>query len=700
MSKLFIVESPAKAGTIKKFLPQGTKVLASMGHLRDLPKSRLAVDIENDFEPEYINVRGKGDLIKKLKAEAKGKDVYLATDPDREGEAIAWHLAHILDIPLTKESRVTFNEITKEEVQKAAKNPRKIDQDLVDAQQSRRILDRLVGFQISPLLWANIKSGLSAGRVQSATLKLIIDRENEIRNFVPEEYWTLNAILSDGDKEFISKFYGRDKKIELTNKEQVDNILKEIKNEDFKVVDLQLGTKKKNPTPPFTTSTLQQDASRKLNFTIKKTMAVAQGLYEGIKVPERGLTGLITYMRTDSTRISEQARTAAKKVIEEKFGKEFYENRYYKQSKDSQDAHEAIRPSYPDIDPDSIKAYLTPDQYKLYSLIYKRFIASQMTPAIYNTIRIKLNVNGYEFRSSGQTLKFQGFLKVYNIEEDKSEESDFVDFPNLKVGDVAKLISFDPIQSFTAPPARYTEASLVKVLEENGIGRPSTYSPTISTIIERRYIKKEKKNLVPTELGEIVNNVLIKHFDNIIDAKFTAQVEKDLDEVAEGKVYWKDLLKEFYIPFEKQLNEAKEKMEKIVIQDEVSDEVCDICGKPMVYKHGRYGKFLACSGFPECKNTKTIVVTIEEKCPICGGTIHVRKSKRGLKYYICENNKKDVEGACEYYSYTKPGEEKKDKKKEKDKKVEKKTTNNKTTKASTKASSKSSSKTKKSTKKK
>ena len=656
MSKLFIVESPAKAGTIKKFLPKGTKVLASMGHLRDLPKSRLAVDIEKNFEPEYINVRGKGDLIKQLKTEAKDKDVYLATDPDREGEAIAWHLSHILDIPLTKESRVTFNEITKEEVQKAAKNPRKIDQDLVDAQQARRVLDRLVGFQISPLLWANVKSGLSAGRVQSATLKLIIDRENEIKNFIPEEYWNLNAILSDGSKEFISKFYGKDKKIELTNKKQVDEILEAIKGGDFKVVDLQLGTKKKNPSPPFTTSTLQQDASRKLNFTIKKTMAVAQGLYEGIKVPDRGLTGLITYMRTDSTRVSEQARSSAKIVIEEKYGKEFYENRYYRQAKDSQDAHEAIRPSYPDIDPDSIKEFLTPDQYKLYSLIYKRFIASQMASAVYDTIRIKFDINGYEFRSSGQTIKFQGFLKVYNIEED-TEDNDFVEFPNLKVGDIAQLIKFDPIQSFTIPPARYTEASLVKVLEENGIGRPSTYSPTITTIIDRRYVKKEKKYLIPTELGEIVNNLLIKHFTNIIDEQFTAKVEQNLDDVAEGKVHWKDLITDFYGPFEEQLNKAKETMEKIEIKDEVSDEICDLCGKPMVFKYGRFGKFLACSGFPECKNTKTIVVTIEEKCPECGGTIHVRKSKKGKKYYICENNKQGVERACEYYSYHKPGKE-------------------------------------------
>ena len=660
MSKLFIVESPAKAGTIKKFLPRGTKVLASMGHIRDLPKSRLAVDIENNFEPEYINIRGKGDLIKSLKTAAKDMEIYLATDPDREGEAIAWHLSHILDIPLDKASRVTFNEITKEEVQKAVKNPRKIDQDLVDAQQARRVLDRLVGFQITPLLWANVKSGLSAGRVQSSTLKIIVDRENEIKNFVPEEYWNIEAILSDGDKEFKSKFYGKEKKIELTNKKQVDDILKEIKNGKFKVVELVLGTRKKNPTPPFTTSTLQQDASRKLNFTIKKTMSVAQGLYEGIKIPEKGLTGLITYMRTDSTRVSEQARTAAKKVIEEKYGKEFYENRYYRQAKDSQDAHEAIRPAYPDIDPDEIKEHLTPDQYKLYSLIYKRFIASQMASAIYDTIKIKFDCEGYEFRSSGQTIKFQGFLKVYNIEED--EEGDFVEFPNLQEGDIAKLIKLDPMQSFTMPPARYTEASLVKVLEENGIGRPSTYSPTISTIIDRRYVKKEKKYLIPTELGEIVNDILVKNFTEIVDATFTAKVEQELDEVAEGKIAWKKLIEEFYGPFKITLEKAEKTMKKIELKDEVSDEICDKCGKQMVYKYGRYGKFLACSGFPDCKNTKPIIKTIEEKCPDCGGTIHIRKTKRGKNFYICENNQKDKENKCEYISWDKPGTEKKTKK--------------------------------------
>ena len=669
MKKLYIVESPAKAGTIKKFLPRGTKVVASMGHLRDLPKSRLAVDIENNFEPEYINVRGKGPLIKQLKADAKDREVYLATDPDREGEAIAWHLSHILDIPLNEERRVTFNEITKEEVQKAAKAPRKIDQDLVDAQQARRVLDRLVGFQISPLLWANVKSGLSAGRVQSATLKIIIDRENEIKNFIPEEYWNIDAILSDGKKEFLSKFYGKEKKMELNNKEQVDKILEDIKDADFKVAELKLGTRQKNPSPPFTTSTLQQAASRQLNFTIRKTMSVAQGLYEGIKVPERGLTGLITYMRTDSTRVSDQARTAAKKVIEEKFGKEFYENRYYRQKKDSQDAHEAIRPTYPDIDPESIKEFLKPDQYKLYSLIYKRFIASQMASAVYDTIRIKFDVNGYEFRSSGQTIKFPGFLSVYNIDEE--EEGDFTDFPNLKEGDIAELIKFDPIQSFTTPPPRYTEASLVKVLEENGIGRPSTYAPTISTITTRRYVKREKRYLVPTELGDIVNNLLVENFSNIVDAKFTAKIEEDLDNVAEGDILWKQLINEFYGPFGEQLEKAKETMEKIEIQDEVSDEVCDLCGKPMVFKYGRFGKFLACSGFPECKNTKAIVVTIDEKCPNCGGVIHVRKSKRGAKYYVCENNKPNNTGTCDYYSWNTPSEEAKKKAKAEKKEAEK-----------------------------
>lgn len=659
MKKLIIVESPAKAGTITKFLGNGTKVIASKGHIRDLPKSRLGINIEKDFEPEYINIRGKGDLIKELKKEAKNVDeVYLATDPDREGEAIAWHLAYLLNIPQDKLCRITFNEITKEKVKEAVKNPRKIDINLVDAQQSRRVLDRIVGYKISPLLWKKIQSGLSAGRVQSATLKIIIDREKEIRNFIPEEYWNIEAILSDKIQEFISKFYGKDgKKIELNNKKDVDEILSKIKNADFVVKDIEISQRRKNPSPSFTTSTLQQTASRKLGFTIKKTMQVAQMLYEGIKIPGKGNTGLITYMRTDSTRISEEARQVSKNVIENTYGKNFYENRYFKQKKDSQDAHEAIRPSYPDITPQEIRASLTDDQYKLYNLIYTRFIASQMAQAVYDTIKIKFDANSYDFITNGSKINFPGFLKVYNIEEDEEENNIF---PELKKGDIAKLIKINPIQSFTQPPARYTEASLVKVLEENGIGRPSTYSPTINTIIARRYIEKDKKQLIPTELGELVNDMLEKSFPEIVDANFTAKIEEDFDDISEGKITWKNILKDFYDIFEKNLKIAEDEIEKIEIKEEISDEMCEICGKPMVYKNGRFGKFLACQGYPECKNTKPINKVITEKCPICGGKVFEKKSKKNVKYYICENNKGENLG-CSYISWTKPGEEAKPK---------------------------------------
>lgn len=676
MKNIIIVESPAKAGTIKKFLPKGTKVVASKGHVRDLPKSRLAVDIENDFEPEYINVRGKGDLIKELKKEAKGYNVLLATDPDREGEAISWHLAHILGLSTEEKNRVTFNEITKEKVVEAVGNPRKLDMDLIDAQQARRVLDRIVGFKISPFLWAKVRGGLSAGRVQSATLKLIVDREMEILNFIPEEYWNINVKLINGKEIINATFYGKDKKIELKSKEQVDEILKNIKGEKALVKEIKLGTRKKSPAPPFTTSTLQQDASRKINFSTKKTMAVAQKLYEGITIPKKGKTGLITYMRTDSTRISEQARALAKNVIEAKFGSKYYENRYYRKAKDSQDAHEAIRPTYPDIAPEDIKEYLDKDQFKLYSLIYNRFLASQMANADYDTISVKYDISDYEFRSSGSTIKFDGFLKVYNIEEEEVK-GDFEKFPDIKQGDMLSQKEIEPVQSFTKPPARYTEASLVKVLEENGIGRPSTYAPTINTIIVRRYVKKEKKNLIPTDLGILVNNILVEAFSEIVDAKFTAEVEKELDEVAEGKKTWKSVLRSFYTSFEKDLKKAEQEIEKIEKVVELSDEKCHNCGKPMEYKVGRFGKFLACTGYPECKTTKAIVKTIKEKCPICGGQVIVKKTKKGHRtFYICENNnyekedkdakdvKKEVKEGnkihCDYISWTKP--EAKDKK--------------------------------------
>ena len=657
-NKLIIVESPAKANTIKKFLGANTKVVASMGHIRDLPKSKLGVDIEHDFEPEYINIRGKGDLIKSLKKEAKSADVvYLATDPDREGEAIAWHLAKILEIPEDSVCRVTFNEITKEAVKESIKQPRKIDMNLTDAQQARRVLDRIVGYKISPLLWKKVKPGLSAGRVQSVAVKLIVDRENEIRNFIPEEYWNIYATLLDekSKQDFVAKFYGKnDKKVELHKKEEVDEILANIKNGKYIVTNIKNGEKKRTPAPPFTTSTMQQEASRKIGFTIKKTMSVAQGLYEGVRIPEKGSVGLITYMRTDSTRISEEARVVAKEVITQTYGANYYENRYYRQNKDAQDAHEGIRPTYIHITPDSIKDSLTADQYKLYKLIYNRFIASQMTAAVYDTISVDIDVNEYKFKASGQNLKFKGFMTLYVEGNDsKEDEEESTNIPKLELNQEVKKEKLDAKQSFTDPPARYTEASLVKELETKGIGRPSTYSPIITTIIERRYIEKDKKQLVPTQLGEVVNTLLTENFTDIIDVTFTARVEDEFDEVAEGKEEWKQILREFYPPFEKELEKVDKELEHVKLEDEVSDVKCDKCGRMMVIKMSRYGKFLACPGYPECKNVKPFVVTIDVPCPVCGGQVQVRKTKRGKNYYICENNK-NTEESCKFISWDKP----------------------------------------------
>ena len=657
-NKLIIVESPAKANTIKKFLGANTKVLASMGHIRDLPKSKLGVDIEHDFEPEYINIRGKGDLIKSLKKEAKNADiVYLATDPDREGEAIAWHLAKILEIPEDSVCRVTFNEITKEAVKESIKQPRKIDMNLTDAQQARRVLDRIVGYKISPLLWKKVKPGLSAGRVQSVAVKLIVDRENEIRNFIPEEYWNIYATLLDekSKQDFVAKFYGKnDKKVELHKKEEVDEILSNIKNGKYIVTNIKNGEKKRTPAPPFTTSTMQQEASRKIGFTIKKTMSVAQGLYEGVRIPEKGSVGLITYMRTDSTRISEEARAVAKEVITQTYGANYYENRYYRQNKDAQDAHEGIRPTYIHITPDSIKDSLTPDQYKLYKLIYNRFIASQMAAAVYDTISVDIDVNEYKFKASGQNLKFKGFMTLYVEGNDsKEDEEESTNIPKLELNQEVKKEKLDAKQSFTEPPARYTEASLVKELETKGIGRPSTYSPIITTIIERRYIEKDKKQLVPTQLGEVVNTLLTENFTDIIDVTFTARVEDEFDEVAEGKEEWKQILREFYPPFEKELEKVDKELEHVKLEDEVSDVKCDKSGRMMVVKMSRYGKFLACPGYPECKNIKPFVVTIDVPCPVCGGQVQVRKTKRGKNYYICENNK-NTEESCKFISWDKP----------------------------------------------
>ena len=641
--KLIIVESPAKANTIKKFLGGSTKVVASMGHIRDLPKSKLGIDIKNDFEPEYINIRGKGDLIKTLKKDAKqAKKVYLATDPDREGEAIAWHLANILKEDENKITRVTFNEITKTAVQNAIKEPRDIDVNLVDAQQARRVLDRIVGYKMSPVLWKKVKRGLSAGRVQSVAVKLIVDREEEIEKFIPEEYWNIYANLQDKEskKKFEAKFYGKNLKEILKNIEKVKYIISEVKK----------GERKKTPAPPFTTSTMQQEASRKLGFTLKKTMSIAQGLYEGIKIPEKGTIGLITYMRTDSTRISEEARAAAKKHIVETYGDKYYENRYYRTSKDSQDAHEGIRPTYADLEPEIIKEALSKDQYKLYKLIYNRFMASQMSSAIYDTMSVTIKANDYDFKANGQTIKFKGFMTLYVEGTDEKEQEAEETLPELKESQEVKLQGLNPKQSFTEPPSRYTEASLVKALEEKGIGRPSTYSPTITTILERRYIEKIQKQLLPTELGKIVNKLLTENFSDVINVEFTAEIENEFDDIAEGKEEWKQMIRKFYGAFEKEIEKVEKELEHVKLEDEVSDVQCEKCGRMMVYKYGRYGRFLACPGYPECKNAKPIVETIDVPCPKCGATVQVRKTKRRKNYYICENNP----SSCDYISWNKP----------------------------------------------
>ena len=644
---LVIVESPAKATTIKKILGSKYKVEASMGHVRDLPKSQLGIDIENDFEPKYINIRGKAELIKKLKTEAKSvKRVYLATDPDREGEAIAWHLAYILGIDDNSTCRIAFNEITKNGIQSAIKEPRKLDKDLIDAQQARRALDRIVGYKISPFLWKKVRKGLSAGRVQSVAVRLIVDREEQIENFVPEEYWTLDAELLAGRKKFDSKFWGEgDKKLDITSESQMNEILNYLEDKKYIVKDVRRGEKKRNPAPPFTTSTLQQEASRKLGFAIKKTMSLAQGLYE---------SGLITYMRTDSTRISEEARSMAKEQIVKTFGAEYYENRYYKTKKDAQDAHEAIRPTYLNVLPSEIKEKYSYDQYKLYKLIYERLLASQMAAAVYSTTSVDIEAGKYMFRSNGSKIKFNGFMALYVEGSDENLEEKDVILPDLKIGSEVRLKELMPNRHFTEPTARYTEASLVKVLEEKGIGRPSTYAPTITTILERRYVEKEKKILYPTELGRIVDKLLKDNFEDIVNVEFTAQMEEKLDEVAEGDVNWKSILEDFYPPFEKNLEEVEEKIGKVEIKDEVTDIPCEKCGRMMVVKMGRYGKFLACPGFPECRNVKSIIEKLDNvKCPKCGGDILIKKSKRGKKYYICEHNDGE-KGHCDFIAWNGP----------------------------------------------
>ena len=653
--KLVIVESPAKAKTIEKYLGKNYVVEASMGHVRDLPKSQLGVDIENEYNPKYITIRGKGELLSKLRKLAKKSDKkYLATDPDREGEAISWHLANVLKIDENENCRIEFNEITKDAVKNSIKHPRKINCNLVDAQQARRVLDRLVGYEISPLLWRNVKWGLSAGRVQSAALKLICDREEEIKKFNPEEYWTVDVKLKKGKKSFPVKLTTKNKKkIEIKNKEQADQIIDELKENEYIVSKIKKGTKNKNPLAPFTTSTLQQEASKKLNFMTKKTMSVAQQLYEGVEVKKFGTVGLITYMRTDSVRISKEAQEKALNFIDETYGKEYVpeEPRVYKGKKNIQDAHEAIRPTYVEITPEIAKANLSNDQYKLYALIWKRFIASQMATCILNTNSLEIKNGDYTLRASGSTIKFDGFMKVYEYISGEEEES--VLLPELEENEVLKEESIEGKQHFTQPPARYSEAAFVKLLEEKGIGRPSTYVPTISTLISRKYVDREKKILIPTELGFIVNDILSNYFKQIVDTDFTAEMEVKLDNVEAGKESWTHIVDEFFTPLKEDIEKAEKEISKVIIEDKVSDVPCDKCGRLMVIKHGRFGDFLACPGYPECQNTKPIVEEVDANCPLCGGKILVKRSKKGNRFYGCSNYPE-----CNFVSWYEPTNEK------------------------------------------
>lgn len=652
---LVIVESPAKAKTIERYLGKKYKVKASMGHVRDLPKSQTGVDVENNYKPKYITIRGKGPLLKELKAAAKkAKKIYLAADPDREGEAIAWHLAHVLDIDQDSECRVVFNEITKDAIKESFKHPRKINMDLVDAQQARRILDRLVGYNISPLLWKKVKKGLSAGRVQSVAVKLIIDRENEIKNFKPEEYWSIESIFEKDSQSFEGSFYGiNGKKQELKTKADVDNILKQLKGNHFTVDSVKKKERRRNPSPAFITSSLQQEAARKLNFRARKTMMIAQQLYEGIDLgsKEGGITGLITYMRTDSTRISETARKQAHSFIEQKYGKEYIgPNRKTKQSEGSQDAHEAIRPTDVTREPDSIKSILSRDQYRLYKLIWERFVASQMAPAVMDTMTVTLLNEGVEFRSVGSKIKFKGFMSVYIEGSDDEQKKKDKWLPELEEGTTVTAKEIVPNQHFTQPPPRYTEARLVKTLEEKGIGRPSTYAPTLDTIQRRGYVALENRKFVPTELGEIVIRLMEEFFPEIIDVKFTVKMEGDLDSIEEGNREWIEIIDRFYQGFDERLQIAEKEMEKIEIKDEPAGEDCEKCGHEMVYKMGRYGKFLACSNFPDCRNTKAILKEIGVKCPNCKtGNIVERKTKKRRIFYGCDQYPK-----CEYISWDKP----------------------------------------------
>lgn len=656
MSKLVIVESPSKAKTIKKYLGSGYEVVASMGHIRDLPQSKIGIDIENDFAPQYVNIRGKADLIKSLKkAAADSEAVYLATDPDREGEAISWHLANILALDLNDENRITFNEVTKQSVTEGIKNPRKIDIDLVDAQQARRVLDRLVGYKISPFLWKKIRHGLSAGRVQSVAVKIIVDREKEIRAFVPDEYWTIDAVLgtASSKSKFNAKFYGTDEgKLDIANADSANSILSEIENAEFTVGNVKKGVRNKRPMPPFITSTLQQDASRKLGYTSKRTMRIAQALYEGVDVSGLGTTGLITYMRTDSLRISEEARASGEKYITDRFGSEYLPSKrtYYKTKAGAQDAHEAIRPTMPELAPDRVKADLTPEQFKLYELIWSRFIASLMAPCVQNTVNVDIYANKYLFKASGYTVKFDGYTVIYEDDRESDDKDTQKSLPPMADGDKLKLVSIEPNQHFTQPPARYNEASFIKLLEEKGIGRPSTFATIISTILAHEYVKTEKKYLIPTPLGEIVNEQMEQHFGNIVDIKFTAEMERELDSIEVGDVKWVKMISDFYGGFSETLETAEKAMDgvKIKVPEEETDVVCENCGRKMVIKSGRFGKFLACPGYPECKNTKPITVETKGLCPKCGGKMLEKKSSKGHKYFGCENKE------CKFMTWDEP----------------------------------------------
>ena len=633
---LVIVESPSKAKTIGKFLGSRYKVIASVGHVRDLPKSKLGIDIENDFEPQYINIRGKGDVIRELKKEAKkASKVYLATDPDREGEAISWHLATLLGIDRETPCRIVFNEITKKAIREAVKNPRKIDVSLVDAQQARRVLDRLVGYQISPLLWRKIRRGLSAGRVQSAALKIICDREKEIEQFVPEEYWTVFADFKKG-KKFTAKLTGyRGQKIALRSADENETVLEALRSGDFTVGKVEEKERVRKPFPPFTTSSLQQDAANKLNFTAKKTMLIAQQLYEGVEIKGQGTIGLVSYIRTDSVRISEEARAAAKEYITETIGSEYYGGTVYSnRKKDVQDAHEAIRPSRVELVPGDIETQLTKDQFRLYQLIWNRFVASQMAPARFLAAGADIENSGYVLRASGSKPVFDGFLKVYQQKGDGEEDNKWL--PELAEGEKLTAEKIYGEQNFTQPPARFTEASLVKDLEEKDIGRPSTYAPIVATLSERRYIKKEKKSLVPTDLGFTVTDLLSSYFREIVDAGFTAEMEEKLDDIETKGTRWKTVIEDFYTGFEGELEKAYEEIEKMEPEVELVGEVCEKCGRPMAVKHGRFGDFIACTGYPECKNTRPIVHRIGVKCPDCGRDLVEKKSRRGRIFFGCE----------------------------------------------------------------